>query len=350
MKQAHLSFDEDGGIHRVDLFQIPFFRALRLLAEDIHTMRATPHLVEVKPGIEAELILPISGSNIGDKVPFTLRITFSDAVSIDPSSIAALDVRPTGIQKELLEVKIDPYDHVEKAATSPIQLTGWFRIFTPGEFLIPPVRIDYTCLACSDHRVKSIETEQSVFRVSSIVPVKQTGAKLIVPADNLEPNYQIEAYHSTAKTNLALSLSYFLIAGLLLGQFVRRVHAVGKAKQSERVSGKEDLMAQNLRSFLQQEPAEPHWSYLGETSNMLRDYLVVRLELEQEPPGGTGVIFFESVKDVLPETLASNMESFFRRIDDIVAREVAREPDVDAFRFQAMEIIAQMRLDRRSSD
>ena len=76
------------------MLAIPFFTALNLLAEDIRVLRATPYLVEIKPSLRAQLSFFMNGGNIGDSVPFTLTITFSDRVSIDPSSLAIINLRP----------------------------------------------------------------------------------------------------------------------------------------------------------------------------------------------------------------------------------------------------------------
>ena len=83
-----------GNHYVVDVTAIPFFRALNLLAEDVKVLRVTPYLVEIKPSISATLSLFMSGGNIGDSIPFTLTIAFSDRVSIDPSSLATLNLRP----------------------------------------------------------------------------------------------------------------------------------------------------------------------------------------------------------------------------------------------------------------
>ncbi len=350
IRQAHLFVDEYDGALKVDIFRIPFFRALRWLAEDIHVLRATPHLVELKPSIEAKLILPMSGSQVGDPVPFTLHVAYSDAVGIDPSSIATVDVRLAGIPTDLFEVRLDPYDHVAKAATSPIAITGRLRIFAPGEYFILPVRINYTCLACSDREVRAIETEKTAFRVASLVPRERTGAKLIVPAGPVEPEDRSGAYRRRARRDLALTLLSFAMAGLLLVPFVRRGGAGGDGKGEKTVGARADRAAQRVVDFLEQEPAEPHWSYLGEASKRLREYLALTLDMAQDPLGGTGRLFFESVQDVLSATEGSRLESFFRRIDDIVAREVVREPDVDALRLQAMEVVAQMKQRGSSAD
>ena len=97
--------DEKGKRYVVNVKAIPFFKAVNLLAEDVRVLRVTPHLVEVKPSISARLSLLMNGGNIGDGVPFSLTINFSDRVTIDPSSISTLNLRPPDLQKELFDLR-----------------------------------------------------------------------------------------------------------------------------------------------------------------------------------------------------------------------------------------------------
>ena len=176
LSASHAVVDEDDekeNRYIVDVTAIPFFRALNLLAEDIKVLRVTPYLVEIKPSISTKLSLFMSGGNIGDSIPFTLTITFSDRVSIDPSSIATLNLRPPELQKELFDCTFDPYDYAKAVTKSPIVITGRVRFYAPGEFTIPAVKISYSCPSCSNganSTVRSIETEPVLFKVSSIIP------------------------------------------------------------------------------------------------------------------------------------------------------------------------------------
>ena len=201
--------DEKENRYIVDVTAIPFFRALNLLAEDIRVLRATPYLVEIKPSISTKLSLFMSGGNIGDSIPFTLTITFSDRVSIDPSSIATLNLRPPELQKELFDCIFDPYDYAKAVTKSPIVITGRVRFYAPGEFTIPPIKISYSCPSCSNstsNTVRSIETEPVLFKVSSIIPTDKSENRLIVPTDPVSPDFHLAALNQQSLRYLWLAV------------------------------------------------------------------------------------------------------------------------------------------------
>ena len=183
LSEAHVVFDEKENSYAVDVLSIPFFKALNLLAEDIRVLRVSPYLAEIKPSLKAQLSFFMSGANIGDSVPFTLTIIFSDRVSIDPSSLAMINLRPSNLQKELFDCTFDPYDYAKAVTKSPIVITGRIKIYAPGEFTIPSVPISYSCPSCSGSTVRSIETKPVLFKISSIIPAAQSENRLIVPAD-----------------------------------------------------------------------------------------------------------------------------------------------------------------------
>jgi hypothetical protein len=337
--QVHVWLDKKENVYRVDLFQIPLFEAINLLAEDIHVLKATPYLVELKPTISADLALAIHGGAIADKVPFSLNVIFSELISIDPSSIANIDLRPTGIQKELFELKFDPYDYLEAASRSPIRITGWMKFFTPGEFVIPPVEMKYTCSTCSGKQVRSIETKSVPFKVSRIVPSKEENTTLIVPMDYPSPDYKIDLYRKKALSNLILALSSFFLALVCIAWFIAKLYAVRKQRERVQAKKKEEVLAEDLRLFLQKGPAGPHWIFLGELSKILRDYLVERYKITDYPTGGSGEVFYESIRKALPENLAPKIYSLFKEVDDAVALELDTHPDIESFRSQVLEVI-----------
>ncbi|HEX9024719.1 MAG TPA: hypothetical protein VF799_12865, partial [Geobacteraceae bacterium] len=216
---AHAVLDEKDAKERrytVDVRAIPFFRALNLLAEDVRVLRVAPNLVEVKPSISSRFSLFMSGGNIGDSVPFTLTIAFSDRVSIDPSSIATLNLRPPEIQKELFDCVFDPYDYAKAVTRSPIVITGHVRFYAPGEFTIPPVKVSYSCPSCSDNggdTVRSIDTEPALFKVSSIIPAQKSQSRLIVPTEPVSVDFHLAELHRQAQRYLWLAL--VSLAGLV---------------------------------------------------------------------------------------------------------------------------------------
>ena len=187
MEQAHVSVEHPGEVYRVDVLAIPFFKAINLLAEDVRVLDVTPTFVTLAPTIRVGLSVPLEGCQIGDRIPFALRVDFSDRIRIDPSSLVNINLRPGQIQKELFDLKFDPYDYVQAVSQSPFVLTGWMKIYSPGEFVIPAVEIRYECIPCSDDRVRSIKTEAVPLKVASIVPSKLESPGLAVPMDNVKP-------------------------------------------------------------------------------------------------------------------------------------------------------------------
>ncbi len=339
MNRAYVSWDKNEYTYRVALSQAPFFKAINLLAEDIHVLKAIPYLVELKPSITAEVMIPISGSDIGDEIPFSLNIAFSELVTIDPSSIANIDLRPTDIQKELFDLKFDPYDYVEAAARSPVNITGWMKFYTPGEFVIPTVKIQYTCSTYSDNKARSVETKPLPFKVSSIVPSKGADKELIIPMDHLEPDYRIEYYQQKGKTDLIFSLLAFFIGLLFAGWLILRIYQEKREREKLLAAKREDVLADKLKAFLMEAPSGPYAAYVGEVSKLLRAYLVARYEISPYPSGGSGEVFFESVKDKLPPSLVRKVSTLFKRIDDMVALDLDTFPGIESLRSEVLEII-----------
>jgi len=339
MNKAHVSWDKSESTYRVKVSQAPFFKAINLLAEDIHVLKATPYLVELKPSITAELTLPIYGADIGDKIPFSLNVVFSDLVTIDPSSIANIGLKPAEIQKELFELKFDPYDYVQAASKSPINITGWMKFYTPGEFLIPPVKIQYTSATSFGKRVRSVETKGQPFKVSSMVPSKTAEKKLVVPTDHLDPDYKIEPYQQKARTSLLLSLSSFLIALFCVAWLIRKIYEVKKETERLKAIKHEDVLADKLKTFLMEQPSGSHSIYVGEASKLLRAYLVAKYQITPYPSGGSGKVFFESIKNELPAALAPKVGSLLKAMDDIVALELNSVPDIESLRSEVRQII-----------
>ncbi|MCX5905190.1 MAG: hypothetical protein NTV89_17360 [Proteobacteria bacterium] len=202
LKQAQAVYDGKENTCRVNVLEIPFFKALNLLAEDISVLRVRPYLVELKPSIRVQLALAMNGGRIGDTVPFTFTIQFSDRVSIDPSSIANINLRPATMQKELFDCAFDPYDYTKAVSKSSVIITGRIKFFAPGEFLIPAVTVSYSCPACSENTVRSVETRPILFKVASMVPAVKEDSRLLVPAAPVQPDYQTAELHRQAQLRL----------------------------------------------------------------------------------------------------------------------------------------------------
>lgn len=326
----------------VDIKAIPFFKAINLLAEDIRVLRVTPYLVEVKPSIVARLSLFMSGGNVGDSIPFTLTITFSDRVSIDPSSIAALNLRPQELQKELFECIFDPYDYAKAVSKSPIVITGRLTFYAPGEFTVPPIKISYSCPSCSNsagNNVRSIETEPVLFKVSSIIPADKTEYRLIVPADPVSPDSRLAVLHEQSQRFLWFALICF--AGLVpcaIWLLLLRRKATGERKRLKKRINDAQL-AEQLRTLLQTTPTVPHWSYLGEIGALLREYMVAHYGIDSIYQGGSGKQFIETVRANVPEECMDALSRIFTAIDNSVALELEHYEDIDRLQPEILKIV-----------
>jgi hypothetical protein len=331
--------DEKGNRYIVDVRAIPFFRAINLLAEDIKVLRVTPYLVEIKPSISARLSLFMSGANIGDSIPFTLAINFSDRVNIDPSSIATLNLRPPELQKELFDCTFDPYDYAKAVTKSPIAITGRVRFYAPGEFTIPAVTISYSCPSCSNSTVRSIATEPVLFKVSSIIAKDKSKYRLIVPTDPVVPDNNLAALDQQSQRYLWLAIICF--AGLVLcaAWLLLRLYKVTAERNRVKERQKNNQLAEQLATLLKATPTAPHWSYLGEVGALLREYMVVLHGIDSKYRGGSGKQFMETIRaQVPPENLAS-LSSIFTAIDNSVALETENYQDIDQLRSEILKAV-----------
>ena len=255
----------------------------------------------------------MSGGNIGDSIPFTLTIAFSDRVSIDPSSIATLNLRPPELQKELFDCTFDPYDYAKAVTKSPIVITGRVKFYAPGEFTIPAVKISYSCPSCPDNTVRSIETEPVLFKVSSIIPTAKSENRLIVPTDPVSPDYRLAALHQQSLRYLWLAIICF--AGLVLcaAWLLLLRHKVTAERDRLKERKKDELLAEQLRMLLHATPTAPHWSYLGEIGTLLREYMVVLYGIDLKYQGGSGKQFMETIRAHLPAGMRQLIKHYFYR-------------------------------------
>ena len=342
LSEAHAVFDEKENSYAVDVLSIPFFKALNLLAEDIRVLRVSPYLAEIKPSLKAQLSFFMSGANIGDSVPFTLTIIFSDRVSIDPSSLAMINLRPSNLQKELFDCTFDPYDYAKAVTKSPIVITGRIKIYAPGEFTIPSVLISYSCPSCSGSTVRSIETKPVLFKISSIIPAAQSENRLIVPAAAINPEFRLTSLHQQSLRYLLFTIICFIGLVLCAAWLLLLRHRRTAERDQLKVRKKEDVLAEQLRMHLHTTPAAPHWSYLGEIGALLREYLVVRSGIALKYQGGSGRQFLETIKAHIPYESVNALSIIFTAIDTSVSLESEQNEDIDLLQRETLKVLDSM--------
>jgi hypothetical protein len=339
MEQAHVSAEPPGEIYRVDVLAISFFKAINLLAEDVRVLDVTPTFVTLAPTIRVGLSVPLEGCQIGDRIPFAFRVDFSDRIRIDPSSLVNINLRPGQLQKELFDLKFDPYDYVKAASQSPFVLTGWMKIYSPGEFVIPAVEIRYECIPCSDDRVRSIKTEAIPLKVASIVPSKLENPKLAVPTDNVKPVLPTETLQRQARKALWQAMVCFVLAAVLLGWSGRKWAAAKRQREGERAEKREDVLAERLRAWLTQTPTGPQWVYAGDAGRLLREYLDAKYGLARAPRQASGAVFFEAVREQVPGRIASRLGPLLQEIDRMIALETVEYPELERWQHDTLELV-----------
>ncbi len=339
MEQAHVSYEHPDEFYRVDVLAIPFFKAINLLAEDVRVLDVTPIFVPLETSIRVELSVPLQGCQIGDEIPFSLRIDFSERVRLDPSSLVNINLRPGQIQKELFDLKFDPYDYVKAVSQSPLTITGWMKVYSPGEFVIPAVEIHYECTQCSGDRIRSIKTEEIALKVASLVPSKGKRAELVVPVDNLKPALPTEALRRQARRFLWEAVVCFVLAAALLGWAGRKWVATRREGKGETAEKREDELAEGLRAYLARAPTGPHWAYAGDAGMQLREYLDAKYGLARDPRQASGAVFFEAVRGQLPGRVASGLGSLLEEIDRVIAQEIVQYPALERWKKDILELV-----------
>lgn len=339
MAQAHVFFDPVEAIYRVDVLSIPFFKAINLLAEDIRVSEVTPYLVPLETSIRVDLSVPLKGCQLGDRIPFSLRIDFSDRVRLDPSSLVNINLRPEGIQRELYDLTFEPYDYVKASSRSPVTLAGWMRIYSPGEFVLPVVEIHYECPTCSGERVRSIRTRPIPIRVASLVPARAGKAELVVPMDEVRPDLPTEELRRESGKALRQGLGCLVLAAALLGVWGRRRHAAKKERQGELAERREDVLAERLRAYLTPAPTGAHWVYAGDAGRLLREYLGAKFGLAGNARQGTGEVFFEGAKGHLPRMVAARLWPLLKEIDRMIAVEAVEYPELERWKSDTLGLL-----------
>ena len=339
LQQAYVVFDKPENLYRVNVLETPFFTALHLLGEDIGVLEATPYLVEIKPAIRVSLALAMNGAHIGDNIPFTFTIVFSDRISIDPSSISNINLRPFNLQRELFDSTFDPYDPTKVVLRSPVRITGRIIGYASGEFVLPPITISYTCQECTGIPVRSVETKAIPFKVSSLVPPAKEGNRLLVPTDVIQPDYHFDALRTQEKWSLTAALAALVVFFVCVGWFVVLAYQENKKRGKLIERTKDELLAKELRLLVLSAPPIPHWKYLGDAGTLVRKYIAARYYIPLEHLGGSGNQFVNRISNHIPGTCTGLLRTILIAIDNAVALDIETFPDIVKLRTDMATLI-----------
>ncbi len=236
-------------------------------------------------------------------------------------------------------MKFDPYDYVKAASRSPLILTGWLKIYSPGEFVIPAVEVRYECPHCSGDRARSIKTKEIPLKVASLVPSKQGKPRLAVPVDNVDPDLSTEVLQRQGRKSFRQAMVFFIVAAALLGWSGRQWIA-GRRERTEEPAGKrENILAERLREHLAQTPAGPYWVHAGKAGRLLREYLDAKYGLGGNAVQGSGEVFVERARARMPEEIASRLGPILKETDRMVALEAAECPDLEPWKKDILALV-----------
>lgn len=338
-RRAGARSDAAGGRWRIDPPRAPLFTGVNLLAEDIRTVYATPSLVEVRPAIQARLELDIAGGGIGDPIPYALTVDFRpERVRIDPSTFTRLPLKPDGIQADLFESTVAPYDPVRVSEKSPIRIEGRMRIYAPGDHRIPPIGIRYTCIACPGEPVRTYATEAVPVRIGSILPPDEHDLTLRVPMTVPEPDFDMDRHRDRMESSRRLAVAFLSLAGGFLIWLLRGLRpAIRKPREPATEPAPSPLS--ELSARLESAPEPPHWRYMASVAGLLRRTLTDRYALPTAPAGGTGAIFSSRVAGDLPPEIAETVKAILTETDAAAAEERRLHPEIEGFRMRVGRVI-----------
>jgi len=339
LQQAYVVFDKPENLYRVNVLETPFFTALHLLGEDISVLEATSYLMEIKLAIRVSLALAMNGAHIGDSIPFTFTIVFSDRISIDPSSISNINLRPFNLQRELFDSTFDPYDPTKVVLRSPVKITGRITGYASGEFVLPPIAVSYTCQKCTGIPVRSVETNAIPFKVSSLVPPAKEGNRLLVPTDVIQPDYHFDALRTQEKWSLTAALAALVVFFVCVGWFMVLAYQENKKRGKLIERTKDELLAEELRLIVLSAPPIPHWKYLGDAGTLVRKYIAARYYIPLEHLGGSGNQFVNRISNHIPGTCTGLLRTILVAIDNAVALDIETYPDIVKLRTDMATLI-----------
>ncbi|WAC07440.1 MAG: hypothetical protein OS130_14630 [Thermodesulfobacteriota bacterium] len=339
LRQVFAVFDKPENLYRVNVLEIPFFTALHLLGEDIGVLEATPYLMEIKPTIRVNLGLTMNGARIGDSIPFTFTIVFSDRVSIDPSSVSNINLRPFNLQRELFDTTFDPYDPTKVVLRSPVRITGTITCYASGEFVLPPVNISYSCQECSGNPVRSVESKTIPFKVSSLLPTAKEGNRLLVPTNVIQPDFQFDTLRTQKKWFFTAALVTLVLFFVCVGWVVVLSYRAKKERGELMEKTKDEFLAEELRQILLSPIPTPHWKYLTDAGTLVRKYIAARYHIPREHLGGSGNQFVNSISNHLPENCTGLLHTILETVDNAVALELETYPDLAKLRTDIATLI-----------
>lgn len=250
-------------------------------------------------------------------MPFSLNIFFNNAVSIEPGTIANLNVKPQEIFRNLFAIDYDTPLSAVDVRQSPIQLRGKLYLYANGEFELPSIPVFYRIEGSDPNKIYQINTPPVSVRTAAVIPSAEGDYRLQVPA----PQAQVRSTKNLQLPPLSHAGLWQALIGLVLllvgaGYALRR-----RARYSQQPSVvDESTTTQQLHQSLATAISRQQLQELADLGQALRGYLIEWCAADDMPQGGGAEHFYRQLHPCLPQPWKQRIYQTLKVIDDTLAR------------------------------
>lgn len=295
------------------------WQSANLLADDILVERAHPLLMVLEPPVGVRFTVGMNGATPGSPIPFALEIRFGDRVKLESSTIANLNLKPSGIFHNLYDIRYDaPLSSVD-LNNSPIRITGDIRIYATGEYSLPGIPVYYTDSNAPGSRVQRVKTAEQPVRIAAMIP--ETGEGYDLQVADFGPLPASESASVPAPTGFHTLL--ILLGLLLLGLSVSAAAILRKKEHRPGLPTENHALKRCRRAVDAAVAAMRQKNGLAEVAALgsaLKMYLAEFAGLDKDRRGGSHASFFRRIEPELPDSYREPVAELLYLIEETLAR------------------------------
>jgi hypothetical protein len=302
------------------------WESANLLAEDILVEQARPLLMPLVPPVGVRFSLGMNGATPGTPIPFVLEIRFTERIKIESSTIANLNLKPSGIFHNLYDISYDAPLSAIDLNHSPIRITGKLRIYATGEYSIPGIPVYYIDSRAPQSQVQLIKTVEEPVRIAAMIPESTEGFDLQVAAAG--PLTVPGPRRATTSLSLQITL---LAVGLLLSGLAavatwwwRKNIKEADIQPENHVLNQLQTDVDNAIAAVRQHGSRDALAGLGVA---LKAYLAEFSGIAMDRQGGSHVSFLRRIEATLPASARQAASEVLACIDHSLAQETAGIPE-----------------------
>jgi len=314
---------------RVDPCRASVWETANLLHEDLQVMSASPVLTKIEPPVRAAFTVGTNGTTIGAPVPFTLEISFSRRMRIEPSTIANLNLGPQELSRNLFKVEYDrPLSSVD-VNISPIRVDGNLYLYGTGEFLLPEVPVYYKQNGNEEAELAIIRTPEIPMRIASVIPESPGRYQLKVAAVRELPDLRAEDLNGRKLRALSIVVLGAALLVLCLTGFRRMRAPRGITLPEERAPDVAGKYASTLHGLLNATSGNFDSAAMAAFGHAFRAYLGAKCGVSAESMGGGAGVFCATLQDHLPVEMRVRVGELLELLETGLSRGQLRQDEVD---------------------